>query len=327
MDIMKPIPTTDIPSIEEGFVYEVKYDGFRAILNWTKDDIKLVSKNNKDLTNLFPEIVTFCKDKQSRFNDLLPLTLDGELVILNNNYQANFSLLQTRGRLKKQVNIQKEAKTRPATFMAFDIIQCKGSNQANISYIERKKTLKKVLSIPENVISYVPYFTHSKQIWDLTFLYKGEGIIAKRKNSQYSHGKKHHDWFKIKNWRTILGFLTSYDSNNGYFTVGVYFNDEIYHIGKCKHRLEEEANHTLKKLFMQKGKKKHGLYTLPPAICAHINTLDLHGSELREPQFSHLLPHILPKNCTMEQLKIDLAMFPPHVEISNTDKIFWNKAK
>src|SRR5690625_806330 len=201
MDIMKPIPTTDIPSIEEGFVYEVKYDGFRAILNWTKDDIKLVSKNNKDLTNLFPEIVTFCKDKQSRFNDLLPLTLDGELVILNNNYQANFSLLQTRGRLKKQVNIQKEAKTRPATFMAFDIIQCKGSNQANISYIERKKTLKKVLSILENntshVISYVPYLTNSNQIWYLTFLYIGEGIIVKRINSQFSYSNKNHDGFNI----------------------------------------------------------------------------------------------------------------------------------
>src|SRR5690625_4589001 len=117
---MKPIPSIEIPPKNKEFVYEVKYDGFRAVLHLTKKTIKLTSINNKDFTNNFPEIISYCKEKRDLLLDFLPLKLDGELVILNNKYQANFSLIQKRGRLKNQANIVTDANNRPATFMVFD---------------------------------------------------------------------------------------------------------------------------------------------------------------------------------------------------------------
>src|SRR5690606_25400309 len=60
MDVMKPIASQDIPTGSE-WLYEVKYDGFRCVLHWeASGEIRLTSKNKKDLTAQFPEIVTYC---------------------------------------------------------------------------------------------------------------------------------------------------------------------------------------------------------------------------------------------------------------------------
>src|SRR5690625_244936 len=128
MKIMRPIASTHLPSDDEQFIYEVKYDGFRCILKWTFDDIQLISRNHKDLTIQFPEIVRFCKAYTQAVSHLLPATLDGELVVLNHQFQANFSLLQTRGRLKTSDIIEKHATSRPAHMMVFDMLSMSGEN-------------------------------------------------------------------------------------------------------------------------------------------------------------------------------------------------------
>src|SRR5699024_2553438 len=101
---MKPIERNDIPLGDE-WLYEVKFDGFRCTLYWERDRVTLMSKNKKDLTDIFPEIVMYCREKQEEMVPFLPLQMDGELVVLNNSYQANFALIQKRGRLKNKKSI------------------------------------------------------------------------------------------------------------------------------------------------------------------------------------------------------------------------------
>src|SRR5699024_12115159 len=105
MDVMKPIASTTIPSGKD-WIFEIKYDGFRCVLDWDRDNIKLTSKNNKDLTDQFPEIVEFCLAKQDLLKSFFPIRLDGELVILNTAFQANFTEIQKRGRLKNPYKIK-----------------------------------------------------------------------------------------------------------------------------------------------------------------------------------------------------------------------------
>src|SRR5699024_1701067 len=136
MDVMKPIASTTIPSGED-WLFEVKYDGFRCVLDWEVNNIKLTSKNNKDLTEQFPEIVGFCLEIQDLLKPYLPIRLDGELVILNTAYQANFSEIQKRGRLKNKDKIKQSAKRRPATLMAFDILQVNDVFLENSVFEER----------------------------------------------------------------------------------------------------------------------------------------------------------------------------------------------
>ncbi|GAB3048228.1 DNA ligase D [Virgibacillus ainsalahensis] len=320
MDIMKPIASSQTP-LEDEWLYEVKFDGFRCVLDWGPEHIRLISKNNKDLTGNFPEIVDTCRKHQMNVSDLLPLKLDGELVVLNNPYQANFSLIQKRGRLKNKDTIKKAAGARPAHFLAFDILRLQGNAYHKKSYFERKSIMEEV--VQKTGLNYIGAYENLDELKKIIFKHKGEGLIAKRKKSTYQSGKNHHDWFKVKNWRTIHGFLTHYDTKNDYFTVCVYENESIKEIGKCKHGLDTEAFRTLKDLFSKNGERVEDGYVLPPAICASIHTLDLYKNELREPEFHSLLPDASPADCTMKRLQLDMAMLPDSVNLTNTDKVFW----
>lgn len=324
MKVMKPISTNDIPK-GATWLYEVKFDGFRCMLHWEKNEIKLTSAKNKNLTEQFPEIITYCQENQHAVQPFLPFTLDGELVILNNAYQANFANVQQRGRLKNKTTIQKKSAQRPATFMVFDLVIQKGKSLHQHPFDERKQLLQTILQTAglHDSIQYVPAHTDSASLWKKIFDYKAEGIIAKHKHSTYYEGKKHQAWFKVKNWRTIEGFLTEMNRENDYFTIAVYDEENIQPIGKCKHGLERETMETLKQLFLTKGVQHENIYKLPPAICAAIHTLDQSDGELREPEFKQLLPEQKATACTIEQLKLDLAMIPHSIELTNTAKVFW----
>lgn len=322
--LMKPIASDQIP-IGPEWIYEVKYDGFRCVLHWDSNSVQLISRNDTDLTANFPEIIDYCHQHHALVENILPLRLDGELVVLNNAYQANFSWIQQRGRLKNTTPIEKAAASRPASFMAFDLLQHKGNSLLKQRYEERKSSLTEVFNedMFGDRLHYVPYSDDSAGLWTNIFESKGEGLVAKRKDSFYEDEKKHNDWIKIKNWRTINGFLTFYDPKNDYFTVCVFDHNEVQSIGKCKHGLEKEEFATLKDLFISKGTKETDGYSLPPAICAEIHTLDLYKSELREPEFNKLLPDKPAAECTLEKLTLDISMPPSTFEMTNTDKIFW----
>ena len=85
---------TEIP-VGKNWLYETKYDGFRCILEWENEPI-LKSRNGKILNQMFPEIINFCHEIQERISPYLPLTLDGELVYLTNNFQSEFSRSSTK---------------------------------------------------------------------------------------------------------------------------------------------------------------------------------------------------------------------------------------
>ncbi|HLQ71165.1 MAG TPA: non-homologous end-joining DNA ligase, partial [Bacillota bacterium] len=298
MDYMKPIQTTEVPTGENWF-YEVKYDGFRAQLQWKTNMLQLISRNGHNITALFPEIIAFCREHQSKIQSLLPVTLDGELTVLNHTYQANFALIQKRGRLKKTERIKQTARNRPASFLAFDILQHQATSLKTSPFSERKEFLQDLFTVMglaggSNInrpLGFIPAHTSPDELWKTVTENKAEGMIAKRKESIYHTGKQHHDWFKIKNWRQVEGFLTFYHVDNGYYTVHVYKDGDMRSVGKCRHGLSNEEEETLKALFTTKGTKQKDGYMLPPAVCARINTLDLYKNELREPNFAKILPN------------------------------------
>ncbi|GAA0605753.1 DNA ligase D [Virgibacillus siamensis] len=324
MKLMKPIASREIPHGDK-WVYEVKYDGFRCVLVWDKNSIKLFSRNNRDLSGNFPEIIAYCQEQQDLVADALPLKLDGELVVLNNPMQANFSFIQKRGRLGNKEAISAAADAHPASFMTFDLLD----QDDNVRFSVRKQRLADVLSRLEadGRIRYVPFHEDAAVLWNEIFENKGEGLIAKRRDSTYGIEKKHRDWYKIKNWRTITVFLTFYHPGNGYFTADVFDKDGVHEVGKCKHGLDDEQMETLKSLFLSKGIAEKGGYRLPPAICAEIHTLDLHGGEVREPEFVRLLPKMAADDCTWDKLQQDIAMIPEVIDPSHLDKVFWPEPK
>ena len=324
---MQPILTTNLEDSDD-FIYEVKYDGFRTILHWGKKDIQIISRNNKNITQQFPEIIDACKAVASFVEDYLPLQLDGELVTLDHNYQANFSKIQQRGRMKSKERIVEAADKRPTTLLLFDVLQWKGKDVKQQALTQRKQLLHE---LPDKIqAQYALQIISSDESYHHVYKtvkeYQAEGLVAKRKNSSYISGKSHRDWFKEKNWRTITGFFLEYNAENGYFQIGVFDGEEVIIIGQCKHGLTEKENQTIQQFFTKKGTKSGPSYKLPPAICVKIHTLGYFKGYLREPSFVHLMPNLQPENCTKDQLQIDLAMLPEEVTLSNEQKLYWEEA-
>lgn len=261
MQVMKPIPSEKLP-IGPEWLYEIKYDGFRCLLIWEKDKVELYSKRGQQLTSKFPEIIDFCQQQQSTVESFLPMTIDGELVVLNHPYQANFSWIQTRGRLKNEEKIHHAASTRPATYIVFDLLELEGKTTNQLSLEERKDILQNKLNhIATERFQFITAHQDLTALWKTAFDYKAEGIVAKRKGSRYIPGKGHSDWYKQKNWRPLKGILTVYDTSNDYFQIDVIADGTPHTIGSCKHGLkqQEAANYFVKK---ENGKAAAIIYHL-----------------------------------------------------------------
>lgn len=99
MQPMMPTLSFHIPEGEQ-WLYEPKYDGFRAILQADEDRISLMSRNGNDLSPSFPEIKHFIERQIEKWRPFFPLVLDGELVMLKTAFSADVASLKENGKEK-----------------------------------------------------------------------------------------------------------------------------------------------------------------------------------------------------------------------------------
>lgn len=189
---MKPMrltPAHDIPAGAD-WVYELKYDGFRAILVWEEDEIRLESRTGKRLNKQFPEVMDQCEQLRDQFAPFLPLTLDGELVFLLSEQQSEFAKVQQRGRLKNKEAIQRQAEQFPCHFIAFDLLSCKGKPLVDSPLMERKNQLQQLfqeVKLPSSVqlehpslLQVIHTDQDSEYMKNMMTTYLAEGLVAKK---------------------------------------------------------------------------------------------------------------------------------------------------
>ncbi|MBS4194408.1 DNA ligase D [Lederbergia citri] len=333
---MKPmLPTLGFEPPQQGeWLYEIKYDGFRGILEWTKDRSFLWSRNGKDLMPQFPELEEFLHSKQKEASKFLPLILDGEITILENEYKANFGQLQIRGRMKTKQKIEESSRIRPCKFLVFDLLSQKGSSTEKINYIKRKELLlslceKLGFSLhpnigEESIVQYLPSTSDFFSISETMKNFMSEGIVAKKTNSSWETGKRTTSWIKIKNWKTVSCFLTAYDQNNGFFYAGVYKDQEIFSLGNFINGMDIETKTALRKAIIENAQKNGEILYIHPSICIDLHYIEWNGEQqLREPFFNKIRFDLHPDACTYEQFLIADATFPPEISITHPDKILW----
>ncbi|BAB05928.1 BH2209 [Halalkalibacterium halodurans C-125] len=332
---MKPMllqTTTDLPT-GDNWRYEVKYDGFRTILFWTKETIRLESRNERLLTDQFPEIHDFCQRISNKVEAWLPITIDGELVHLVSPYRAHFAPIQTRSFMRKHETIAASSIKTPATLLAFDILELKGKTLVDLPYDERKKQLKALLkaidvplepTIQSNAcLQMIPAQTDGQALWQAVELHHGEGVVAKDRFSDWTEGKRTNRWLKKKNFRQVTVFLTAYDPVNGYFHFAVYRDGTSVEVGNVTHGFEDHERETLIAFMKQNGMKKGKRYVLEPSVCFDVDCIDFDGKHLREPMFHRFRLDVKPAQCTWKSLQRQLAPLPPQVEITHPDKPLW----
>jgi bifunctional non-homologous end joining protein LigD len=329
---MLPTLSFEVPQGEE-WRYEIKFDGFRALLTWDST-IELTSRNGKPLLPIFPELQEFLMTHEDLFKPFLPLALDAELVILENPCKANFAALQVRGRMRSQERIALSAKMNPCRLMVFDILKLNGKNVAAEAYKDRRIKLQSFftdLRLPLTpdpasplLVQLIPSESDFKALWEKIVLFDGEGIVAKQNKSKWEEGKRTEGWIKAKNWKYVSCFVTAYEKSNGYFYISVFKDSQIHQIGLVIFGFKPEEKNALHQIIKQNnsGEDNQFIY-VQPGICLEVKYLEIYEEQLREPHFHQFRFDLTPESCTYEKFVFQQKNLPPDIEITHPDKPLW----
>ncbi|WP_216827797.1 DNA ligase D [Alkalihalobacterium elongatum] len=325
---MSPTLSFETP-VGDKWQFEIKYDGYRCLLKWSNSEFSLISKNGRILNEHFPELVVASKNIQAEIKDLLPLELDGEIVVLENECKGDFEAIQRRGRLRNEETIKTEAKNRPVTFCVFDLLELNGKNFKNESYMTRKQHLYDFFDIEkvkqEPTFKLVRSYNSFERIWEQALDHDSEGVIAKLAHSKWEYGRTR-SWLKIKNYKRINCFITAYEKENGYFHVGLWNNGKIVPIGLFKHGIKNEEERALiETIRNNKSSEDKQIIKVDPGICLEVKYLQFYKEQLREPSFEQFRFDLSYADCTIDQLRNN--NLPPvtqhEVEITSPDKVYW----
>ncbi len=187
-----------------GFMFEPKWDGFRAIVFRTDDDVYIQSRDLRPLDRYFPDLHEVLLDRLPRGS-----VVDGEVVIAT-PHGLDFDALQLRLHPAAS-RVAKLAKESPASFVAFDLLAANGQSLINLAQHERREKLEALLSNVRPPVYLTP-MTRDRTVaeeWLNRFEGAGlDGVMAKPESAPYEPGKR--AMFKIKHARTadcvVAGF-------------------------------------------------------------------------------------------------------------------------
>jgi ATP-dependent DNA ligase len=224
--------TTDLPA-GDGFLYEPKWDGFRAIVFRGGTDVYIQSRDLKPLDRYFPEL-------HDALLAGLPdgCVLDGEIVIATPK-GLDFDALQLRLHPAAS-RVARLATASPASFVAFDAIAVGGRDLRGVAQRERRARLEQMLGGAKPPVHLTPMTRDARQAAEWLARFEGaglDGVIAKPEASTYQPGKR--AMFKIKHARTadcvVAGFRwhkAGKDELIGSLLLGLYDDKKrLHHVG------------------------------------------------------------------------------------------------
>lgn len=204
----------DQPFTKDGWLFELKLDGYRLLASKSKGEALLLTRNGNDYTATFPEIARAVKALP--YDEFI---LDGEVVVLDPEGRPSFSRLQQRGMLKSSIDVAHAAVELPATFFTFDLLAFEDFDLRPLPLVARKALLLSAVPKlgPLRGLDHIEREGEAflEQVKALNL----EGIIAKRADVPYRGGRTDH-WLKIKAERTgdfvIVGYTEPKGSRAGF---------------------------------------------------------------------------------------------------------------
>ena len=314
-------------SIEEPFenpewMFEIKWDGYRAVSFIQDGSVRLVSRNQNDLTAQFSELRNL-----PGFVKADNVILDGEIVALDEQGRASFSLMQQRTGIRSHGRRIPGQTGLPIAYYVFDLIYLDGYDLRRVSLEERKEVLATILSTNE-VVRYSEHFLeHGVALFKAAAEQGLEGILAKRRGSCYEE-RRSREWLKIKVTQTVdcvVGGYTDPEGSRLYFgslVLGLY-NDkqQLIHVGQVgtgfNQAMLKEASQRLKKLntkqnpFQGPVDARH-VHWVEPKLVAEVKFTEwthetsIGGLKLRAPVFLRWREDKRPEECAVRAQMPDL---------------------
>lgn len=338
-ELIKPMLATKAPEIfnKANWIYELKWDGYRALANIQKGKVDLYSRNGISFKTKFREIFEQLKNIP---HDVI---LDGEIVALDEKGKPVFQKLQ---------NYQKEP-SGELRYYVFDLLYLNGHNIMDLPLTERKSLLPAVIEdIPQ-----VFYCDHVESMGKAFFQQAVdagmEGVIAKQADSKYLPGTRSEKWLKIKAFESQEALICGYTDSDtggpfGSLILGMHRNEDLVYIGNCGTGFSDRDKRDLFKKFQpliteeKPFKKKVSLkgrvatWLEPELICEVKFSEWTRTGHMRHPSFKGLRTDKIPQEITKEKTaKVpkkkpaarkegdSLEIGGISVPISNLEKVYW----
>ncbi len=309
----------DGPFDDPQWLYEIKWDGYRAIAFLDGGAVRLVSRNQNDLTAAYPELRSIGDSIQAH-----TAILDGEIVALDEQGGPSFSLMQQRTGIGAGGHrIQRTRDDVPVVYYVFDLLYLDGYNLMPAELEQRKELLASILA-PGGLIRYSDHYVgNGKALFAAAAQRELEGIVAKRRGSQYLQ-KRSREWLKIKIVRRqecVIGGYTDprgARENFGSVVLGLYDEQgRLIHVGHAGSGFTEESHAALwKRLhaletrrspFFGKVESTRPVHFVKPELVAEIKFTEwTHegrsgGMKMRAPVFEGLRFDKKPEECKFER--------------------------
>lgn len=222
---LKPMLATlvDKPFEAEGWSYEIKWDGYRALAYRNGNKTELSSRNNNSFNKQFYPVYEALKSWN------INAVVDGEIVAVNDKGFSSFQQLQ---------NWRSEADGE-LQFYVFDILWLYGYNLTGLTLTERREIIKKFIP-GQGLIRFSESFaTSATEFFEASKKLGIEGMIAKKNDSEYIPGTRTRDWLKIKSGKrheAVIGGYTRNEESTKLFSallLGVYENKKLRFIGQA----------------------------------------------------------------------------------------------
>jgi bifunctional non-homologous end joining protein LigD len=314
--------TEELPS-GEGWEFEPKWDGYRALGYVRGGEAKLVSRNGNDLTQRFAPVAKELV-KALRTPDAV---VDGEVVALDTAGKASFSAMQ-------------QGSTRLA-YEVFDVLEADGEALLALPLTERRARLEKLLA-RNPVVQLSGSFEDGEALLEAAREQNLEGVMAKRSASRYQEGKRTRDWLKIKTHGrqefVICGYTKGQGRRSGRFgalVLGVRRGREWEWVGNVGTGFgERDIDELLAKLEpLRRGEspfavvpkmpkvRKGDVVWVEPELVAEVEFAEwTHDGHLRAPSFQGLRDDKGAKDVHRER---PAEAKEGRVKLSNLEKVFW----
>jgi bifunctional non-homologous end joining protein LigD len=310
----------------DGWLYEVKWDGYRALGYVRGGEARLVSRNGNDLTARFPSVAKALA-KAARSPDCV---VDGEVCALDSEGRPSFSAMQ-----------QGKPDT-PIVYAVFDVLEIDGEPVVGLPLTERRTRLEELLDARQKVVQISAAFDDGEGLYAAALERGLEGVMAKRPDSRYAEGKRTRDWLKIKTHGreefVICGWTKGQGKRAGRFgalVLGTYRGNEIHWVGNCGTGFtERDIDALLQKLEplrrdvspfpavpkMPKVRKGDVVWAEPALVCEVEFAEWTHDGHLRAPSFQGLRDD-KPARAVRREQPVEKA--DGRSKLTNLDKVFW----
>ncbi|MBZ5654445.1 MAG: non-homologous end-joining DNA ligase [Acidobacteriia bacterium] len=306
------------PFDDPNWVFEIKWDGYRAVAFMDEGSLRLVSRSQNDLTKQFPELRDLPK-----FVKAQRAILDGEIVALDDQGRPSFSLMQQRTGFRPGKHRLPGREGVPVIYYAFDLLYLDGMDLRRVSLEQRKQQLQSVIENSAVVHFSDHYPEKGIALFEAARQRGLEGIVAKKRSSTYDE-KRSSEWLKIKittSQECVIGGYTDPEGSREHFgalVLGLYDKQErLIHVGQVGTGFDQRALKEVSDSLRPLETKKNPFYGevaalrkvhfVRPELVAEIKFSEwTHetaegGTKLRAPVFMGLRPDKSPEECRLEE--------------------------